>query len=376
MNKLTSKYIDLNKLTPHPQNVRVGNVDLIKQSLQHHGQYRPIVAQTSTHHILAGNHTFKAAQELGWTEIAVTLIDCDNDQALRILLMDNRANDKATYDTDELVSLLDQLLDTDLELTGTGFSMGDLDELLADIDTPDKDLGDVDEVPEPPKEPVTQLGDVWLLGKHRVMCGKSDNELSFAKLLNGNIMDAVVTDPPYGINANKQTMGNGKKDFHRGKGWDDKAPDVSYLLNLAPTQIIWGGNYFTDVLPPTNHWLIWYKKIANVSFSECELAWTNLGKQTRLLEHHWSGETKQHVTMKPLPVMTWCLQYLKENAHIIDPYAGSGTTLIAAEQTNRTAYLMELDPQYVDVICKRYQQTTGTTPILEATNKPHNFLVE
>jgi len=373
---MKTKPAALASLKPHPKNVRVGDVQLIKDSLQHHGQYRPIVVQQSTNHILAGNHTFKAAKELGWDTIEVTYVDVDNDQALRILLMDNRANDKATYDTDELVGLLDQLLDTDLELTGTGFSMGDLTELLADMETPHKDLGDVDEIPEPPTVPVSKLGNVWLLGKHRVMCGDSSNATNLTALTGGGQMDAVVTDPPYGINANKQTLGSGKKEFHRGENWDSEAPDVSYLLELAPTQIIWGGNYFTNVLPPTNHWLIWDKKNPNLSFSECELAWTNLGKQTRLLSHHWSGEIKQHATMKPLPVMVWCLEYLQDGAHIIDPYGGSGSTLIAAEQTNRTAYLMELDPKYVDVICRRYQQITSTQPILEATNQAHDFSVE
>lgn len=103
-------------------------------------------------------------------------------------------------------------------------------------------------------------------------------------------VDAVVTDPPYGINANKQTLGKGKKEFHRGESWDNEAPDVTGLIELAPLLCIWGGNYFSDQLPVSNDWLVWHKVNDGRSFSECELAWTNFGKQTRHISHHWSGE--------------------------------------------------------------------------------------
>lgn len=104
-------------------------------------------------------------------------------------------------------------------------------------------------------------------------------------------IDAVVTDPPYGINATDMTLGTGKREFVRGE-WDQKRPDIKPLLKLAPFLVVWGGNYFSDVLPPTNDWLIWHKKNDGLSFSECEMAWSNIGKQTRLISHHWSGENK------------------------------------------------------------------------------------
>ena len=139
MKPLNTHYMNLTDLKPHPKNVRVGNIKLIKESLQYHGQYRPIVIQDKTNYILAGNHTYKAAQELGWTQLATVIIECDNDQALRILLMDNRANDKATYNNQELIELLDELTATELELAGTGFDNQTLDELL---DSPEIDLTD------------------------------------------------------------------------------------------------------------------------------------------------------------------------------------------------------------------------------------------
>jgi hypothetical protein len=118
-------------------------------------------------------------------------------------------------------------------------------------------------------------------------------------------VDACITDPPYGIGANKQTLGSGKKDFDRGGDWDDEVPDVRIWLEVAPLICLWGGNYFADQLPVTNDWLIWHKRNDGLSFSECEMAWTNFGKQVRHLSHNWGGEEKQHPTMKPLRVMAW-----------------------------------------------------------------------
>jgi site-specific DNA-methyltransferase (adenine-specific) len=158
---------------------------------------------------------------------------------------------------------------------------------------------------------------------------------------------------------NLGTTKKNKNKFHRGEGWDEKTPPIGWVLDLAPKVIIWGGNYFTNELSPTNDWLIWYKKIANVSFSECEMAWTNLGKQTRLLAHHWSGEEKQHVTMKPSPVMDWCSSFFPKGSKILDVFAGSGSTLLAADRAGQIGYGVELDPKYVDVILDRLEKQSG-----------------
>ena len=205
---------------------------------------------------------------------------------------------------------------------------------------------------EPPK---SKLGEIYQLGRHRVMCGDSSDNVNLTQLLGGSEMDLVFTDPPYGIDANKMTMGSGKKEFHRGDNdWDTSAPDVAYLLELAPKVCIWGGNYFTDVLPVTNDWLCWHKKNDNLSFSEFELAWTNYGKNCRHISHHWGGEEKQHVTMKPVDVCAWGIKQSGDTQNVLDVFLGSGSTLIACEQTDRTCYGMELDPKYTDVIRKRW----------------------
>lgn len=166
-------------------------------------------------------------------------------------------------------------------------------------------------------------------------------------------VDAVITDPPYGISANKQTLGKGKKEFDRGGDWDDSVPNIKTWLSMAELCCFWGGNYFSDQLPPTNDWLIWHKMNDGRSFSECEMAWTNFGKQVRHLSHHWSGEEKMHPTMKPLSVMLWTIEKAGNPKTILDPFMGSGTTGVAAIQLGRKFIGIEREPKYFDIACER-----------------------
>jgi len=125
------------------------------------------------------------------------------------------------------------------------------------------------------------------------------------------------------------------------------------MLNMGDLLCFWGGNYFTDQLPPGNDWLIWHKMNDGRSFSECELAWTNFGKQTRHISHHWSGEEKQHPTMKPLQVMLWTIEQAGNPQTILDPFMGSGTTGVAAVQMGRQFIGIEREPEYFEIACKR-----------------------
>jgi site-specific DNA-methyltransferase (adenine-specific)/modification methylase len=166
-------------------------------------------------------------------------------------------------------------------------------------------------------------------------------------------VDAVITDPPYGIKANRQTLGKGKKEFDRGGNWDDSAPDLA-LCMIAPLLCFWGGNYFADQLPVTNDWLIWHKVNDGRSFSECEMAWTNFGCQTRHLSHHWAGEEKEHPTQKPLAVMLWTIGKAGDSAQVIaDPFMGAGTTGVAATVLGRPFIGIEREPKYFDIACRR-----------------------
>ena len=178
-------------------------------------------------------------------------------------------------------------------------------------------------------------------------------------------VDAVITDPPYGISANKQTLGKGKKEFDRGGDWDDEAPDIRGLLALAPLVCVWGGNYFADQLPVSNDWLVWHKLNDGRSFSECELAWSNFGKQTRHLSHHWSGEEKEHPTQKPLPVMLWCVQQAGDAPTIEDPFMGSGTTGVACMMLGRAFIGIEREPKYFDIACRRIEDAQRQSRMFE-----------
>jgi hypothetical protein len=130
INKLA---VNIDSLVPHPRNVREGDVGAISESLKHNGQYRPIVVQKSTNHILAGNHTWKAAKALGWDKIAVTYVDVDDESGLRILLADNKTNDLASYDNGALIELLKELNESEQGLVGSVYDGDDIDELLSDL---------------------------------------------------------------------------------------------------------------------------------------------------------------------------------------------------------------------------------------------------
>jgi DNA modification methylase len=190
--------------------------------------------------------------------------------------------------------------------------------------------------------------------------------------MNGEKAD-MLTDPPYGIDIN-MNMGRlkGQPKKFEDKNWDKSVPDFFYLLELFENKIIWGGNYFADKLPITKDWLCWSKKTKGLDFAEFELAWTNTGKNARILEHHWSGEKKLHPTMKPIPVIAWCLEYL-HSKNIFDPFLGSGSTMVAAHQLKRKCYGMELDSKYAEVIVQRMIKLDKTLVIkrngIEETKK-------
>jgi hypothetical protein len=136
----------------------------------------------------------------------------------------------------------------------------------------------------------------------------------------------------------------------------DERPDISHLATFAPKACIWGGQYLAPQLPISDDWLCWYKKIAGVSFAEFELAWTNYGCRGRMFQHHWSGEEKQHITQKPLPVIVWAIETCPDSPTIIfDAFAGSGTTLVACQNLDRKCYAIEISENYCAVILERMQ---------------------
>jgi len=358
--------IALADLSLDPSNVRKHsrrNLDAIKASLRKFGQQKPIVVDAKGI-VLAGNGTLTAAKELGWTEIQIVRTELAGVEATAFAIADNRTAELAEWDEDGLANVLQSLKVEDADLlAATGYD-------AAEVDKMSKAEVTEDEVPEPPDEPITKAGDLWILGDHRVMCGDSTKEEDINRLANGKAFSLVMMDPPYGINAAHMTMGAGQSSKPKQErlsnvsNWDSGRPPIKHLLGTGKC-CLWGGNYFTEELPVSDDWLCWHKKNDDRSFGEFELAWCNFGKRTRLFSHHWGGEKKEHITQKPVAVIAWAINQSETDGIVADYFLGSGTTLIAAEQLGRKCYGMEISPAYCDVIVKRWENLTGKKAVLE-----------
>ena len=177
--------------------------------------------------------------------------------------------------------------------------------------------------------------------------------------------DAVVTDPPYGINADKAAAKNKGKwgwKFYGETEWDVSPPPPAFfalVLAMADDAIVWGGNYFTDQLPPKARWLVWDKGQRDFSLADVELAWTSQDKAARALTYSRGAavqDGKVHPTQKPVAVMEWSLGFVPKAKTILDPFMGSGTTLVACQRMGRAGTGIELDPDYFDIACRRVEE--------------------
>jgi len=350
--------IPLEQLTPDPHNAKdhpQWQIEQIKNSIEQFGNLDPIGVWGDDNLIVEGHGRYEALKELGYHEAECIRLDWLTEEERRAYAL---AHNKLTMNSGFIPDALDMTLAAigEIDMSQFGFEIPEEEEPTEITE---------DEIPEE-VETRCKLGDIWQLGDHRLICGDSTDPAVIDRLMDGEKADMVMTDPPYGINAEKMTMGTGAKEFYRGKDWDSERPDISIAFTLADNICIWGGNYFTDVLPISNDWLVWHKKNDGLSFSECELAWTNFGRNVRHISHHWGNEKKLHVTMKPVEVIAWAIQQAKEKAEvIIDLFGGSGSTLIACEQLNRKCYMCELDPHYCDVIINRWETLTGQRAVIK-----------
>ena len=338
--------VKINAVKLNPNNPRIIKDDKFKKLVQSIKDFpemlniRPIVVNKDMI-ILGGNMRYKACKEAGLKEVPIIITDLTEEKQREFLIKDNTSGGE--WDWEVLANEWDVE-----ELESWGLDVPEL-EIPTILEAEEDDY----EIPNEIETDIV-LGDLFEIGEHRLLCGDSTDIENVELLMNGQEVN-LLTDPPYGINANKQTLGTGKKQFHRGDNWDIEVPDFYYILALVNKAIIWGGNYFADKLPINNDWLCWHKKNDGLSFSEFELAWTNLGKNCRMLAHHWGGETKEHPTMKPLKLMEWCINYLDEKP-ILDIFCGSGSTMVASHQLKRKCYGMELDPKYCQVIVDRMKK--------------------
>lgn len=178
-------------------------------------------------------------------------------------------------------------------------------------------------------------------------------------------VDAVITDPPYGIGVSKMTLGNGKRRIERGEqDWDSAPPNAELLASLvgmSSVAVMWGGNYFS--LPPSRCWLVWDKCTGANSFADCELAWTNIDSVVKKLSIPWVGANAKdesgervHPTQKPLRLMRWCIEQAGNPATVLDPFMGSGTTGVAAVEMGCKFVGIERDKRYFDIACERIER--------------------
>jgi DNA modification methylase len=377
-----------------PGNPRRGDIEAVKRSLEAFGQRKPIVVRRSDSVVIAGNHTLQAAQALGWDEIAVVWVDDDEVTSKAFALADNRTAELGDYDEEALADLINDVgsLNPGL-LESSGWDDKAVKELLDRVEQIELPT-DVDEVPEDVPA-VSKLGDVWLLGNHRVMCGDSLVVANLDLLMNGKKAGCVLTDPPYGIDLNTDYS---QSETNKGKKYkkvlnDDKPFDASMIYNYfdaVAEQYWWGADYYRRTIADselTGSWLVWDKRVDehldSVIGSAFELCWSRTRHQRKILRYQWTnytshenaGHKRAHPTEKPVAMLIQIIDdYAPKNCVVVDLFGGSGSTMIAAEETKRFAYLMELDPHYVDVICARYQKHTGVLPVLESSGKVHDFL--
>ena len=375
--------VAIESLNLDPNNARKHsrrNLDAIAASLNKFGQRKPIVVHNGT--VIAGNGTLEAAKSLGWTEIGITRCpdDWDADTAKAFALADNRSSELAEWD--DLV-LANQLLDLD----GMGWDI----EALGFEPLPLRDLDEdgEDEIPEPPVEPKTKLGNIYQLGRHRLMCGDSTDLASVERLMDGAKAELVFTDPPYRY----KPMGSGGVfDVGYTKLKDDLIGLVDFnpeaFLKLLPKMFNQGLNAYifcnTDLVPDYCNWakankynfniLTWHKTSFipasnNHHFPDTEYliyiskqAIFNTGLDINYGKYFVLNNEKHtdHPTIKPLEILVTEIKISSNfNSIVLDLFGGSGTTLIACEQTKRQARLMELDPKYCDVIVARWENLTG-----------------
>ena len=330
---------------------------------------RPIVVDENNV-ILGGNMRFKAAKEAGLQEVDVYVASWDEAKNPEFIIKDNVGFGE--WDWDMLANEWDAVL---------------LDDWGLDVWQEEEEkegLTDADEVPEVPADPITQLGDLWILGEHRLLCGDSTKAEDVERLMDGEKADMVYTDPPYGMDLDtdytKMTSTSLKHNRVIGDDVQFHASLVLSSFEYCDEVFLWGADYYVETLgrnyPNLGSWIVWDKRsneenigLLDKAFgSDFELCWSKakhkremcrILRQTGHFEAR-SEDKRVHPTQKPVKLAEWFFErWGKGRTNIVDLFLGSGSTLIAAEKTGRKCYGMELDPKYCDVIVKRWEDFTG-----------------
>ena len=391
------------KLLPYARNARTHSDDQVAQiaaSIAEFGFTNPILAGGDGV-IVAGHGRLAAAQKLGLAVVPVVVLDhLSATQRRALVIADNRIAENAGWDDAMLRIEIASLQDDDFDVSLTGFDADALAELMAGDEPDGEGETDDDAVPEMSETPVSRPGDIWLLGGHRLLCGDSTVAESYDRVLDGEPVDIVFTDPPYNVN-----YANSAKDKMRGKDraiLNDNLGDGFYdflLAALTPTIAHCRGGIYVamssselDVLQAAfraaggkwSTFIIWAKNTFTLGRSDYQRQYEPILYGWKAgTEHFWCGARDQgdvwhhdkprvndlHPTMKPVELVERAIRNSSKSRDIVlDLFGGSGTTLIACERSGRAARLMELDPKYVDVIVTRWQEFTGRAATLDGDN--------
>jgi DNA modification methylase len=393
------------RLIPYARNARTHSDEQVAQiaaSIAEFGWTNPILAG-SDGIIIAGHARLLAARKLGMTEVPVIVLDhLTETQRRALVLADNRLALNAGWDEEMLRVELESIRDDGFDLEVTGFSDDELEDLLRLPEEVIAGNTDEDAAPEPPETAVTVPGDVWLLGGHRLLCGDATQIEAVEKVLAGGLADMVFTDPPYNVNygATMKDKLRGRKrkiaNDDLGEGFEQFLRDACVNM-LAVTK---GAVYICmssselhtlhkAFAAAGGHWstfVIWAKNTFTMGRSDYQRQYEPiLYGWKEGTDHYWCGARDQgdvwfvkkpvsndlHPTMKPVELVERAIRNSsKSRDTVLDPFGGSGSTLIACEKAGRQARLIELEPKYCDVIVRRWQEFSGKEARLEADGRP------
>jgi len=373
-------------------------IEQIVKSIAEFGFTNPLLVDENNI-IIAGHGRLEAALRSNMEQVPCIIVDgLTEPQKAALVIADNKLALNAGWDYNVLRDQFEYLKGFDYNLELTGFGIDELCDILPE-ELPEVFCGD-DEVPETPTDPVTKPGDVWLLGNHRLLCGSSTVQTDVDKLLNGQQPNTMITDPPYGVKyeADWRAKAKGSKKTEREENSNIRNDDQAdwydaYVLFTGNVAYVWHASAFTDVVMDglrragfdIKQQIIWNKNVHALSRSDYhwkhEPCWYAVKKGG---ERNWKGGRTQmtvwdvqsvvcekdktaHPTQKPVDLFIRSINHhTNPGEYIYDPFAGSGTLMVACEKTKRRALMMELDPKYCDVIVKRYENYSGCKATLEA----------
>ena len=400
-NKL--EHWSVERLKPYEHNARTHSPEQVAQiaaSIVEFGFTNPILVDGKDG-IIAGHGRLLAAKDLGLPEVPVLVLDhLTPEQKRAYVLADNQLALNAGWDADLLRIELQELEAQEFDLSLLGFSDEELSELLPEVEQLEaEEQGDPDDAPEPPADPVSKPGDVWLMGNHRLLCGDSTNIQHVERLMDGKKADMVFTDPPYGVNYEGGHFHSGDVNIKRKREKLANDADDQIYADVIPliASFCDGPCYtwFADTKPlklyqaveavgQIHALIIWHKINATYAAINAQykqrhepclywkpkgstLRWCGASTEATLWEMKRDPTNNFHPTQKPVELAERAIGNHKAQT-VLDLFGGSGSTLIACERVRRHARIMELDPAYCDVIVKRWEDFTGNTAVCEPSD--------